>query len=193
MCPCGLRFGVTFVDDPKNDSLEDMLPKHSDVAILIVTLGMLLAGSMLGVALALVLAPGSSVALLIGLVLLPCAHVAGRFAWAVTGFAVDPKSEGRRAVRAITTLGRWVDEPRAVHDKRERGAFEGRFPRGGATFVLVHTLFAFAAGLTIGLALADTPVTTVVCAYTIAGTVYGAVVIAMARRGYLLMRSERAK
>ncbi|MBC8868409.1 MAG: hypothetical protein H8E44_03275 [Planctomycetes bacterium] len=180
------------MDDKVNNSPEHMLPKHSDAAILAVTLAVLLGGPGLGIVLARLFAPGSGIALLIGFLLLPCAHLAGRFGWAVMGFVVDPKSEGRRAIRAVSNLGRWIDEPRRPHEKLEHDACEGRFPRGGSMFVLVHALFALAAGLIVGLVLTDIPVTTVVCAYTFTGTLYGATVYFMALKGYVLMRSERA-
>jgi hypothetical protein len=77
------------MDDPGKDSLDQMLPKHSDAAILSVTLAVLCAGPVLGLVLAGLFAPGSIIALLIGIVLFPCAHFAGRFAWAVTGFVVE--------------------------------------------------------------------------------------------------------
>lgn len=168
-----------------------MLPKHSDAAILSVTLVVLCAGPVLGLGLALFLAPGSLVALAIGIVLLPCAHFAGRFAWAVMGFVVDPKSEGRRAFRALRRLGRWVDEPRKPRSKLDLAAFAGRFPRGGTIFILVHALFGLAGGLIVGPFLTDMPVTAV-CAYTVTATIYGAIVLFIASKGYLLMQSERA-
>jgi len=185
-----LRGRVKLVDDQGKNSLDQMLPKHSDAAILSVTLAVLCAGPVLGLVLANFLAPGSIIALLIGIVLLPCAHFAGRFAWAVMGFVVDPNSEGRRAIRALGQLGRWGDEPRTPHRKLELLAFAGRFPRGGAIFILVHTLFGLAGGLIVGLLLTDIHVT-VVCAYTFTGTLYGAIVFFIASKGYLLMHSER--
>jgi hypothetical protein len=180
------------VSDKGKNAPEYMLPKHSDAAILVVTLAVLLTGPVLGIFLAWLFAPGVGIALLIGFFLLPCAHLAGRFAWALMGFVVDPESEGRRAIRALSNLGRRIDQPRAPHKKLQQGACEGRFPRGGSIFVLVHALFALAAGLIVGLVLTDVPVATVVCAYTFTGTLYGATVYSMALKGYLLMRSERA-
>lgn len=181
---------VTVVDEQGKEPPDQMLPKHSDAAILSVTLIVLCAGPVLGLVLARCLAPESLVAVVIGLALLPCAHFAGRFAWAVTGFVVDPKSEGRRAIRALGQLGRWGDEP-APRKKRELLAFAGRFPRGGAIFILVHALFGLAGGLTVGLFLTEIPVTAV-CAYTFTATIYGAIVLFIASKGYLLMQSERA-
>ena len=171
---------------------EHLLPKHSDVAILFVTSAVLIAGPVVGVILARLFAPGSGMALLIGFVLLPCAHLAGRVAGAAMGFVVDPKSEGRRAIRAFSHLGRWIDESRTPHGPPQDGAFEGRFPRGGAMFILVHAMLALAAGLIVGLVLTDTRVLTVVCAYTFTGATYGGIVYLVALKGYLLMRSERA-
>jgi hypothetical protein len=179
------------MDDQENDSLDQMLPKRSDAAILSVTLAVLCAGPVIGLVLAGVFAPGSVIALLIGLVLLPCAHFAGRFAWAVMGFVIDPKSEGRRTIHALGQLGRWVEEPRTPHSKLDLLAFAGRFPRGGAIFILVHALFGLAGGLIVGFALTDTPVTAA-CAYVFTGTLYGAIVLFIASKGYLLMQSERS-
>lgn len=168
-----------------------MLPKRSDASILSVTLAILCAGPVLGLVLARAFAPGSVMALLIGVVLLPCAHIAGRFAWAVMGFVVDPKSEGRRTIRALGQLGRWVEEPPTPHSKPDLPAFAGRFPRGGAIFILVHALFGLAGGLVVAFALTDDPVTAA-CAYAFTGTLYGAIVLLLASKGYLLMQSERS-
>jgi hypothetical protein len=176
--------------EPKTSPPKRLVRKRSDGAIIAISLIALIAGPALGIALAITFAPSSTLALFIGFFLLPCTHLAGRFAWAVMGFVVDANSEGRRAIRALADLGKWTNKHRVAREDPDHHAYEGRFPRGGLVFILVHVLLSLAVGLLVGLLLSDTALTTVAGVYTLTGTLYGVVVYWLAENGYLLMRTE---
>jgi hypothetical protein len=179
-------------EDRKSSQPDRLVRKQSDAAIVVVSLAVLFAGPMFGIALARTFAPTSGIALFIGFFLFPCAHFAGRLAWAAMGFVVDPNSEGRRTIRALANLVRLMDEQRAPREASNDNAHQGRFPRGGLVFILVHVLVSLVAGLIVGLFLSDMALTTVAGAYSLTGTLYGVVVYWLAEKGYLLMRTERA-
>ena len=155
---------------PSNDRMTDT-PKRPTSLLVLSFFGSFVSGPILGVALACLAAPKSTLAAGLGMFVFPVSFALGLQAW--LGLAIVTAMI--QLVRRLTAGEPWRPTGRAI----------AAVPSGSFAFVPISVGLGLLAGVFIGV-LPDThSLVGTVLLYTSAGAIYGMAVWQLARRGYL--------